>query len=271
MAQIEKYSINKKGRDFVIGDIHGMFSWLVVFLKKINFDEKNDRLFAVGDLVDRGPESHRVQDFLKKKWFHSVRGNHENMIIDRVYEYSYSWLSEFSNDRVHEIRNDFLKLPIMIEIETSYGKVGIVHAEVPDFIDDWNIFKKELAYNGEAVHEAMWGRTRIEDICFINEASENDINSDGFSKELQYRKFRDNVKNITYTFHGHSVIPTPIKRGNQFFIDTGAVMLFKGVFNKGAMTIVDITDKDNMEVHRYSDFGSEIYEKINMKDGFVFY
>ena len=48
-------------------------------------------------------------------------------------------------------------------------------------------------------------------------------------------------------------------------------MLFKGVFNKGAMTIVDITDKDNMEVHRYSDFGSEIYEKINMKDGFVFY
>lgn len=271
MAQIEKYSVNTKGRDFIVGDIHGMFSWLIDLLKKINFDGEKDRLFAVGDLVDRGPESNKFQSFMKKKWFHSVRGNHEDMIINREYEYGMHWLQDLSDKEVHEVRNEFSKLPIMIEVETTYGKIGIVHAEVPDYIDDWNTFKLELAYNGDAKHEAMWGRTRITDIDYLLEASDTDIKTPEFQRNILLQKYRDNVKNISYTFHGHSVIATPIKRGNQFFIDTGAVFQYRGLFNKGALTIIDFTNENKFELHRYSNFGKEVYEKMDIETGMMLY
>jgi serine/threonine protein phosphatase 1 len=271
MSQIEKYPVNKEGRDFVVGDIHGMFSWLIELMKKINFDSEKDRLFAVGDLVDRGPESHKVQSFLKKKWFHSVRGNHEDMIINREYEYGMHWLQDLTDKQVHEVRNDFAKMPIMIEVETSYGKIGIVHAEVPDYIDDWNTFKLELSYNGDAKKEAMWGRTRITDIDYLLEASDTEIKTKEFQRKIMIQKFRDNVKNISYTFHGHSVIPTPVKRGNQLFIDTGAALKYKGLFNNGALTILEFTDENKFELHRYSNLGVEIYEKMDISKGMMMY
>ncbi|MCK5505794.1 MAG: hypothetical protein KAJ10_11560 [Thermodesulfovibrionia bacterium] len=36
----------------------------------------NDRMFCVGDLTDRGTESHRAISFLKADWFIPVMGNH---------------------------------------------------------------------------------------------------------------------------------------------------------------------------------------------------
>src|SRR5690554_2020567 len=72
---------NTQGRDFVIGDIHGNFSGVKVELEKLNFNTKCDRLISVGDLVDRGPESHHVLDWLDYDWFYAVCGNHEDMAI----------------------------------------------------------------------------------------------------------------------------------------------------------------------------------------------
>lgn len=60
-----KYRANILGRDFVVGDIHGEFSKLSKLLSLVGFDEHSDRLFSVGDLVDRGPESRQVEHWLK--------------------------------------------------------------------------------------------------------------------------------------------------------------------------------------------------------------
>ncbi|WP_156803421.1 metallophosphoesterase [Frateuria aurantia] len=43
-----------------MGEIHGCFSRLEAALALVGFDAGRDRLFAVGDLVDRGPESAEV-------------------------------------------------------------------------------------------------------------------------------------------------------------------------------------------------------------------
>lgn len=48
-----KYGANILGRDFVVGDIHGEFSKLSKLLSSVEFNENSDRLFSVGDLVDR--------------------------------------------------------------------------------------------------------------------------------------------------------------------------------------------------------------------------
>ena len=65
-----RFGLNEDGRDFVVGDIHGMFQHLTELLEQIEFDEGSDRLFSVGDLVDRGPESHRALEWLDKPWFY---------------------------------------------------------------------------------------------------------------------------------------------------------------------------------------------------------
>ena len=48
------FSTNTKGRDFVVGDIHGELEMLKSELVKVGFDHSKDRLFSVGDMVDRG-------------------------------------------------------------------------------------------------------------------------------------------------------------------------------------------------------------------------
>ena len=53
-----------RGRDFAVSDIHGCFSHLSRSLKSIGSDASVDRLFSVGDLVDRGTESDQVLPWL---------------------------------------------------------------------------------------------------------------------------------------------------------------------------------------------------------------
>ena len=47
---------NEKGRDLVVGDVHGHFATLRRALDELEVGE-HDRVFSLGDLVDRGPDS----------------------------------------------------------------------------------------------------------------------------------------------------------------------------------------------------------------------
>ncbi|MGP1615297.1 MAG: metallophosphoesterase, partial [Pollutimonas bauzanensis] len=78
---IRHFGKNAAGRDFVVGDIHGYFSRLQEALAACGFAPGKDRLFSVGDLVDRGPECELALDWLAQPWFHAVRGNHEDYAI----------------------------------------------------------------------------------------------------------------------------------------------------------------------------------------------
>jgi len=79
---VHRYPLNTRGRDFVVGDIHGCFALLDAELAAQGFDPARDRLFSVGDLVDRGEESPAVLDAVHRHQIKAVRGNHEEMILD---------------------------------------------------------------------------------------------------------------------------------------------------------------------------------------------
>jgi serine/threonine protein phosphatase 1 len=205
---IKKFQKNESGKDFVVGDIHGCFSLLSQALSDISFNPKTDRLFAVGDLIDRGEQSADVVKWLGKSWFNSVRGNHEQMAIDyfngAVDVYSYyvnggQWFINSNDDEQRCYVDLFSQLPAVIDIETDSGLVGIVHADC--LVNDWQEIEGRLKNDasGNFRNGLMWERSRIN------------------------RNETTVVKNVSRVYVGHTPVDEPKTLGNCTFIDTGAV------------------------------------------------
>lgn len=218
---LKRFELNTKGRDYVVGDIHGSFSKLKEALEKINFDQEVDRLFCCGDLVDRGPNSEDVYKWLEKPWFHSVRGNHDQMAIDAV-RHGYrdlhlhlinggQWLYGLPHVEQQCYAVVLEELPLAIEVLTSKGLVGIVHAEVP--YSDWNELKVLLSSpidesdfeSLNKIQTMLWARNKIK----MNDTKE--------------------IKGLYNLYVGHTVVDKPQQLGNVTYIDTGAV--FGGPFS----------------------------------------
>ena len=51
---VRRFPRNADGRDFVVGDLHGMYAVLERALESVGFAPDRDRLFSVGDLIDPG-------------------------------------------------------------------------------------------------------------------------------------------------------------------------------------------------------------------------
>jgi serine/threonine protein phosphatase 1 len=205
---VQRFNANQLGRDFVVGDVHGCFNKLSVELNKIKFNCEIDRLFSVGDLVDRGPDSAAVIEWLTKPWFYAVRGNHEQMALDylvgdldsRDYrKYGGAWFLELSLQEQRRIAAQFDALPVVLEVTTSSGLVGIVHGDCP-FVS-WAELIAEL--NGD---DALL----VADTCI-------------YSRERIVANDESGVAGLAKMFVGHTPVQRPTLLGNVHYIDTGAV------------------------------------------------
>jgi serine/threonine protein phosphatase 1 len=68
-------------RRLIIGDIHGCYDELQELLQQAGLSSQ-DEIIAIGDLVDRGPDSARVIEFFRHTPnAHSLLGNHERKHI----------------------------------------------------------------------------------------------------------------------------------------------------------------------------------------------
>lgn len=200
---VQHFGLNTLGCDFIIGDLHGHFRALRRELRRAGFDPAVDRLFAVGDLVDRGPRSEEAVDWiLNKPWFHPVRGNHEQVAIECAQgcvdlecyiRNGGAWFVGLAADMQRAIAEVFSKLPLAIDVETRAGRIGIVHTEV---MGDWDAFTASVAnVDGPVAISALWGRKRFQ------------------SRDTTA------VRGVAAVYVGHQMV-SPIGRlGNTLYID----------------------------------------------------
>lgn len=230
---IQKFPLNTKGRSFAVSDIHGCYKLLKQRLKAVGFDESCDILAPVGDLVDRGPNNEMVLDFLGESWFRPIIGNHEAFIL-KLYrdgnpspaalkdalEYKdsgFDWWGKTSPAFRREFIDKVGKLPIATELQTSIGRMGMIHADVPS----------GMHWDG------------IVDL----------INHPDFEKRRLLLSNRMRIKTSDCTpvpgvervYVGHNIVSRPLILGNVVAIDTGA---YKGRTRqwrgKGQLSVVRV-------------------------------
>lgn len=69
---------------YVLSDIHGQYIAYEKMLKKIGFG-KDDYLYVLGDVIDRGPDGiHIIQDIMKRDNVELLLGNHEYMLLNAI-------------------------------------------------------------------------------------------------------------------------------------------------------------------------------------------
>ncbi|WP_095129711.1 metallophosphoesterase [Pseudomonas sp. Irchel s3h14] len=217
MSRVKRFAANVAGRDFAVGDIHGHFTRLQDALDAAGFNQMVDRLFSVGDLIDRGPECLDALDWLDKAWFHPVRGNHDDYVVcfdtcdvDSWIDNGGSWFVDLPLFEKQAFAAQFAKLPIAIEVETAYGLIGIVHADCP--FPSWQQLRKELESPEshrrlqELQHYCMWSRRRID------------------------QQETHGVEGLRALVVGHTPLYMPVSLGNVIHIDTGGWRPDRGYF-----------------------------------------
>ncbi|HWV15597.1 MAG TPA: metallophosphoesterase [Cellvibrio sp.] len=231
---IIKYPKNTLGKDYICSDIHGHFHLLQAELEKIGFDERRDRLFSLGDLIDRGDESHLTLDWLAKPWFFAIQGNHERMLINTVETKSEmlfrqwmmwggDWAEDLDFSGLHPYYAAFSQLPIAIQIQLdNENSVGLIHAELPDE-SDWDyISNLLLSVDPKKVESTL----EVQDLLWSKRQP---------LMEPEKRSQIKEVKNIKHVFHGHTIVEGYLTIANRTFMDLGS-------YNTGKIGVICLSD-----------------------------
>lgn len=152
-----------KGNTYVIGDIQGCYDGLRRVLDKVEFDETNDKLFAVGDLVARGEDSLSTLRFLKSlgSQFSSVLGNHDLHLLAVV--------------------NGIRKAKKSDKLEPLLNASDLT--ELVDWLRQFPLAMK-LDENSVMVHAGLYPKWSIDECVSLSDEVSNILKSDGYATFL---------------------------------------------------------------------------------------
>lgn len=175
--------------------------------REFDFDPSHDRLFGVGDLVERGPHSAEALEWIERRFEAVVLGNHERPLLYWLDPHRRpssmqrpQWLCSVPRAQHSRWRAAIAGMPLAITIETAHGPVGVVHADVPDL--DWNV----------SIAMLETGAPHVVDTTLLG--------VDGPEDEV-YRHRTRPVEGLRSLVHGHFVVGAVEQVANRWNIDTG--------------------------------------------------
>ncbi len=147
-----------KKRTLIVGDVHGCFNELMELLEMVNYSKKEDRLIFLGDLINKGPASIEVLEWVKKEGSEVILGNHELGFLDYLEDSEekkkkFELLISQMKGKENEWAEWFKTFPLYIEEEDFIAVHGGIvpgkkledsPAELLTRIRTWNLGKEGL-------------------------------------------------------------------------------------------------------------------------------
>lgn len=249
-------------KTFVMGDIHGMYKAFQQCLERSGFNEEEDTLIQLGDVVDRGPQTFEVVErLLSLKHLISIRGNHDEWFYEWLKTGKHPGMSQGGAASVKSYKNhcapktepDYWN---QVNLDVPADHVGFFHNQLPWYMDkDLNIF----VHGGFNRHHFLVDQPDKYVFWWDRDLWHTALSYGAMQKGLVYNepggnigtfKIKEPCKEI---FIGHT--PTlmwkkdiPMKAANVNNLDTGAGM-------GGKLTIMDLETREFWQ----SDCVEELY------------
>jgi serine/threonine protein phosphatase 1 len=238
---IRSLPTNSRGKDYVVGDLHGCYDLLQRVLNEVDFDTTRDRLFSVGDLIDRGPDSLQCLELLAEPWFYAVKGNHEDLMLDffqsyrrdghladlkdvfgtRFLWYGGNWIEHYFQADKHRMTAEFDRclvlaenMPMILIVGEGENRFHIIHADL-------------IRRGGKTAETAVWLDSDID--CWLAEdaipASVEDsllYSRSLMSSDLIRQSHARFQPGLSPIFCGHTYAARPRQALSHICIDTGA-------------------------------------------------
>lgn len=223
---------DRSSRRIIIGDVHGHYDGLMLLLDTVEPNDA-DQVYFLGDLIDRGPKSAQVVDFVRENDYRCLLGNHEQMAIEAFPNGEVegpalqAWLQSGGRATLASYED-----PVMMMEHLEWFQ------SLPHYLDLGDLW---LVHAG--VHPGMpIDMQNQEQFCWIREAFHS------IEKPIFEDKTIITGHTITFTFP--HVYPGAIVQGNGWIdIDTGAYHP-----RSGWMTALDY---DNRKVYQV-----QVYEEL---------
>jgi serine/threonine protein phosphatase 1 len=216
-------------RRIFIGDVHGHYDGLISLLTAIA-PASDDQVYFLGDLIDRGPQSSQVVDFVRNSPYLCLLGNHEQLLLE-----------SFPTGEVHEPALQAWLYSGGRATVSSYKDVDLLMehlqwmATLPTYLDLDDIWLAHAGLHPELPVEQQ----TPQELCWIRE--------EFHSSQTAYFPDKLIITGHTITFTLPGVAPGELAQGQGWIdIDTGAYHP-----RSGWLTGLDIT---NQKVYQFNVF-----------------
>jgi len=207
-------------RVYAVGDIHGRLDLLLELMDKIERDDAarpqaKTHIVFLGDLIDRGPSSAQVVDYLLhcrtgSAIFHFIAGNHEEALLDSVrgpHIGSEGWLSYGGCETLLSYgvgAGAIATGGILLDSEIQAS----IPADHVDFIAGFN--------DSVQIGDYLFVHAGIRPSVPLDQQSSHDM------RWIREEFLGDESDHGVVVVHGHTISEKPEFRANRIGIDTGA-------------------------------------------------
>lgn len=208
-------------RIIAIGDVHGCADEFEELLEALELGPE-DRVIQLGDLINRGPDSHRCIELVRQYRVESILGNHELRLLNARNQNKPGLLKDYDLPTIRQLSAD----------DWTYLQ------SMPKFI--YNAASETVLVHGGFLPDSPWQTQDIELITSIQVIDKKGRPAKR-SDAPDAPPWADSWPGKPFVIYGHTPRPNVLERPGSIGIDTGCVY-------GGHLTAYCLTDQSLTEV-----------------------